>query len=102
MFGLTGQDVILTGLPLAGVLLVAFAVTMLSSGAIGVAIERLSLAAVAQRQGAGGDDHHDRRVVYPVQHHPAGVRRGCEELSQPDADGPLRQSAARCWISASC
>jgi branched-chain amino acid transport system permease protein len=42
-FGLTGQDIILTGLPLAGVLLVAFAVTMVSSGAIGVAIERLSL-----------------------------------------------------------
>lgn len=43
MFGLTGQDVILTGLPLVGVLLVTFAVTMVSSGAIGVAIERLSL-----------------------------------------------------------
>jgi branched-chain amino acid transport system permease protein len=43
MFGLTGQDVILTGLPLAGVLLVTFAVTMVSSGMIGVAIERLAL-----------------------------------------------------------
>jgi branched-chain amino acid transport system permease protein len=43
MFGLTGQDVILTGLPLVGVLLVTFAITMVSSGAIGVAIERLSL-----------------------------------------------------------
>ena len=32
MFGLSGQDVILTGLPLAGVLLVAFVVTMLVSG----------------------------------------------------------------------
>jgi branched-chain amino acid transport system permease protein len=43
MFGLSGQDVILTGLPLAGVLLVTFAVTMLSSGGLGVVIERLCL-----------------------------------------------------------
>jgi branched-chain amino acid transport system permease protein len=43
MFGLTGQDVILTGLPLVMVLLVAFAVTMVASGAIGVLIERLCL-----------------------------------------------------------
>jgi branched-chain amino acid transport system permease protein len=42
-FGLNGQDVILTGLPLAGVLLVAFLVTMVSAGALGVVIERLSL-----------------------------------------------------------
>lgn len=42
-FGLSGQDVILTGLPLAGVLLVAFFVTMVFSGALGAAIERLSL-----------------------------------------------------------
>jgi len=42
-FGLNGQQVILTGLPLAGVLLVAFAVTMTVSGALGVLIERLSL-----------------------------------------------------------
>jgi branched-chain amino acid transport system permease protein len=43
MFGLSGQDVILTGLPLAGVLLVTFAVTMVSTGVIGVTIERLCL-----------------------------------------------------------
>jgi branched-chain amino acid transport system permease protein len=43
MFGLTGQDVILTGLPLAMVLLVTFAVTMFASGMIGVTIERLCL-----------------------------------------------------------
>jgi branched-chain amino acid transport system permease protein len=43
MFGLTGQDVVLTGLPLMGVLLVTFAVTMLGSGVLGVVIERLSL-----------------------------------------------------------
>ncbi len=42
-FGLSGQDVILTGLPLAGVLLAAFVVTMLFSGGLGVLIERLSL-----------------------------------------------------------
>jgi branched-chain amino acid transport system permease protein len=43
MFGLTGQDVILTGLPLFMVLLVAFVVTMVASGLIGVAIEWLCL-----------------------------------------------------------
>ncbi|MEJ0015461.1 MAG: branched-chain amino acid ABC transporter permease [Acetobacteraceae bacterium] len=42
-FGLSGQEVILTGLPLVGVLLVAFIVTMLFSGALGVVIERLCL-----------------------------------------------------------
>ena len=41
--GVSGQAVVLTGLPLAGVLLVAFAVTMVASGTLGVAIERLSL-----------------------------------------------------------
>jgi len=42
-FGLSGQDVILTGLPLIGVLLVAFVVTMLFCGGIGVGIERFLL-----------------------------------------------------------
>jgi branched-chain amino acid transport system permease protein len=42
-FGLSGQEVILTGLPLVGVLLAAFIATMLFSGALGVAIERLCL-----------------------------------------------------------
>jgi len=42
-FGLSGQEVILTGLPLAGVLLTAFVITMLSSGILGVVIERLCL-----------------------------------------------------------
>jgi len=42
-FGLTGQDIILTGLPLAGVLLVAFVITMAFCGALGVTIERLCL-----------------------------------------------------------
>ena len=43
LFGLTGQDVVMTGLPLVGVLLVTFAVTMTGSGLIGVLIERISL-----------------------------------------------------------
>ncbi|MBN8874972.1 MAG: branched-chain amino acid ABC transporter permease [Rhodospirillales bacterium] len=43
LFGLNGQEVILTGLPLAMVLIAAFAVTMVASGALGVAIEVLSL-----------------------------------------------------------
>jgi branched-chain amino acid transport system permease protein len=43
MFGLTGQDVILTGLPLVMVLLVTFVVTMVASGLIGMLIERLCL-----------------------------------------------------------
>jgi branched-chain amino acid transport system permease protein len=42
-FGLSGQSIILTGLPLVGVLLAAFAVTMLASGTLGVVIERVSL-----------------------------------------------------------
>ena len=42
-FGLSGQDVILAGLPLAGVLIAAFIVTMLFSGVLGVVIERLCL-----------------------------------------------------------
>jgi branched-chain amino acid transport system permease protein len=41
--GLSGQSVILTGLPLAGVLLLAFAVTMGVSGALGIVIERFCL-----------------------------------------------------------
>jgi branched-chain amino acid transport system permease protein len=43
MLGLSGQNVLLTGLPLVGALLLAFAVTMLGSGVLGVVIERLSL-----------------------------------------------------------
>jgi branched-chain amino acid transport system permease protein len=42
-FGLSGQDVILTGLPLIGVLVAAFFVTMVCCGGIGMAIERLLL-----------------------------------------------------------
>jgi branched-chain amino acid transport system permease protein len=42
-FGLSGQDTLLYGLPLVGVLLAAFAVTMLATGVIGVGIERFML-----------------------------------------------------------
>ena len=42
-FGLSGQEIVLTGAPLVGVLLVAFVATMVVSGGIGVAIERLCL-----------------------------------------------------------
>ncbi len=42
-FGLAGQDTIMTGLPLVGVLLVALAASMLTSGVLGVAIERVAL-----------------------------------------------------------
>lgn len=42
-FGLVGQATILTGLPLVGTLLTAFAVTMLACGGIGVGIERFLL-----------------------------------------------------------
>jgi len=43
LFGLTGQEVVMTGLPLIGVLVVTFAVTMTGSGLLGVVIERVSL-----------------------------------------------------------
>ncbi len=42
-FGLTGQEVILYGLPLVGVLLVTFVVTMLFCGGLGMVIERFFL-----------------------------------------------------------
>jgi branched-chain amino acid transport system permease protein len=41
--GVHGQGRVLTGFALAGVLIFAFAVTMVSSGVLGVAIERISL-----------------------------------------------------------
>jgi branched-chain amino acid transport system permease protein len=43
MFGLSGQETVLTGLSLVGVLLVTFVVTMSFSGLLGVIIERLCL-----------------------------------------------------------
>ena len=41
--GLSGQSTVLTGLPLAGALLAAFAASMIACGLLGVAIERLAL-----------------------------------------------------------
>jgi branched-chain amino acid transport system permease protein len=43
LFGINGQAVVLTGLPLVAVMVTALLVTMLLSGALGVLIERLSL-----------------------------------------------------------
>lgn len=43
LMGINGQAVVMTGLPLIGVMLVALIVTMLFSGTLGVVIERLSL-----------------------------------------------------------
>jgi len=42
-FGLSGQEIILTGFPLFGVLLVTFIITMVFCGGLGVTIERLCL-----------------------------------------------------------
>ncbi len=42
-FGISGQDTIMSGPPLVGVLLTALGVTMIGSGLLGVVIERLSL-----------------------------------------------------------
>src|SRR5580693_2975936 len=43
LMGINGQAVVMTGLPLVAVMLTALVVTMLSSGVLGVLIERLSL-----------------------------------------------------------
>jgi len=43
LLGINGQAVVMTGLPLLGVMLTALVVTMLASGTLGVVIERLSL-----------------------------------------------------------
>jgi branched-chain amino acid transport system permease protein len=43
LMGINGQSVVMTGLPLLGVMLTALVVTMLLSGTLGVVIERLSL-----------------------------------------------------------
>ena len=42
-FGISGQDTLLSGWPLVGVLVAALAVTMVGCGVLGVGIERLSL-----------------------------------------------------------
>jgi branched-chain amino acid transport system permease protein len=50
-FGMHGQDLVLTGLPLAAVLGTAFAATMLGSGVLGVAIERVALRPLREVRG---------------------------------------------------
>lgn len=50
-FGLNGQETVLTGLPLVGVLLAGFAAAMLASGLIGVSIERFLLRPLAAVKG---------------------------------------------------
>jgi branched-chain amino acid transport system permease protein len=49
--GLVGQTTVLTGLPLVGVLLLAFTATMLLSGGLGVLIERVALRPVRHVKG---------------------------------------------------
>jgi branched-chain amino acid transport system permease protein len=49
--GLIGQQTTLAGFSLAGVLLLAFAVTMLLSGLLGILIERVALRSVRQLRG---------------------------------------------------
>ena len=51
LFGLSGQSVLLHGLPLVGVLLVTLVVTMVACGALGVGIERLALRPLRGVQG---------------------------------------------------
>ncbi|WP_428483493.1 branched-chain amino acid ABC transporter permease [Rhodopila sp.] len=51
LMGIDGQAVVMTGLPLIGVMLVALVVTMLLSGGLGVLIERLSLRALRDVKG---------------------------------------------------
>ena len=51
LFGLSGQDTVLTGFSLAGVLLAGFAATMLATGTLGVGIERLLLRPLREVKG---------------------------------------------------
>ena len=69
--GLVGQRVILTGFPLLGVLLLALVCVMLFCGVSGRGDRAHHAATLAQRAGHGGDDHDDRRLLHPLQRHPA-------------------------------
>jgi branched-chain amino acid transport system permease protein len=51
LFGISGQGVVMTGLPLIGVMLTALIVTMLLSGALGILIERLTLRSLRNVKG---------------------------------------------------
>jgi branched-chain amino acid transport system permease protein len=54
LFGIEGQSRVITGFALAGVLLFAFGVTMLASGVLGVAIERIALRPLRGVPGTAG------------------------------------------------
>ena len=54
MFGLSGQDTVLTGAALVGVLAFAFIATMLGAGVLGVAIERVALRPLRHVRGTAG------------------------------------------------
>ena len=90
MFGLSGQDVILTGLPLVGVLLVAFVVTMVFCGGLGVVIERLSLRPLRNVKGPAamittiGVSYILFNIILLT------VGRGFEELPESAAADPVR------------
>src|ERR1700731_2812631 len=49
--GVVGQATVMTGLPLVGILVFTFAVTMLLSGGLGVLIERVALKPVRHVKG---------------------------------------------------
>ncbi len=89
MFGLSGQDVILTGIAAgrraAGDLRRHHGVLRRARRDDRAAVP----APFAQREGAGRDDHHHRRILHPVQRHPADGRRGFKELPQSAAVDPL-------------
>ena len=118
MFGLTGQDVVMTGLPLVGVLLVAFAVTMLLSGVLGVVIERLSLRPLRNVKGpaamittigvsyilfnivlltVGADSKNFPNPLPPIQL--ADRRRGAAAARNPDLGGLAAADGAGCISS---
>jgi branched-chain amino acid transport system permease protein len=54
LFGIEGQSRVMTGFALAGVLLFAFGATMLASGVLGVAIERIALRPLRGVPGTAG------------------------------------------------
>ena len=54
IFGLSGQDTVLTGVSLVGVLAFAFIATMLAAGVLGVAIERIALRPLRHVRGTAG------------------------------------------------
>ena len=71
LLGITGQTQVLTGAALAGALAFAFFVTMVGGRRHRGSDRAPVAAAVARRARHRGDDHDDRRLLHPVQHHPA-------------------------------